>query len=346
LPEYNLKYRLGLDQIFLFSLQYGTRKLVGEFQELVHRRGYECVLAVDVGGDIVADEPDRDTLLTPLVDFSCLSLLASLPSRIATHLAVIAPGVCGEVRSSRLRLTCERLAAANKLLGVRVYDAGSPAFQKFRAINNDIDKRTGAYSHTVKVINEIADSQRGLSFRSKFKKCYWIGSKSLCATFPVEIDSALQNRVFFFDSIGATESLRRPNMMYESVLEAFQLLRSWGACGTEIDCSFVACSPDSAKKNGSVYLLTPCCYFHGDKRRALLRYGAQEVVQGNIGCALALAGDANSFRSIPGLHVGEAGGRFLLLTRRGSWGGREEILREQISRTADRIEGANAVRAQ
>jgi len=54
LPEIKEEFGLGIGEIYLFSLQYGTEKLREELEGLVTQKGYDLIVAVDVGGDILA----------------------------------------------------------------------------------------------------------------------------------------------------------------------------------------------------------------------------------------------------------------------------------------------------
>src|SRR5258705_10156913 len=102
-----------------FSSQYGTAALFEAVLELIERRRIETVIAVDVGGDILSTDRDRPTVLTPIVDFSCMDLVRALHGRVRTMIAVIDPGICGEVTADSLRTTIDDLAGRNALIDGR-----------------------------------------------------------------------------------------------------------------------------------------------------------------------------------------------------------------------------------
>src|SRR3989344_7713833 len=54
----NRELGLGIGDIFLFSLHYGTERLRIELEKLVAQKGYDFIVAVDVGGDILARRKD------------------------------------------------------------------------------------------------------------------------------------------------------------------------------------------------------------------------------------------------------------------------------------------------
>ena len=103
LPEINEELSLGIGDIYLFSLQYGTEKLREELEGLVAQRGYDLIVAVDVGGDILTHKQDLGSVYTPIVDLTCLEILADLRTTADKYLTVIAPGVDGEIPSQRLK---------------------------------------------------------------------------------------------------------------------------------------------------------------------------------------------------------------------------------------------------
>ena len=65
----NREHDLGIGSFYLFSLQYGTERLGHELERLVKGNSYDAVIAVDIGGDILARKKDYPWLLTPIVDF-------------------------------------------------------------------------------------------------------------------------------------------------------------------------------------------------------------------------------------------------------------------------------------
>lgn len=301
LPGLNERLGLAVGEIFLLSLQYGTAALGAALQELVHRKAYDTVIAVDVGGDILAEEQDRGGLLTPVVDFSCLDLLTELPGEVRTILAVVAPGTCGEVASERLLELRERFIAAGAVLETRPIEAGSPAFRTVTAVDSDLNRATGVASHTMEVLQATVRTVPRRTFNQEYARTYRLGERSWSAGFPVTIVPSLQALTLFLDPRRVRSLLRRPKLQFQSVLEAHLMLKMWGACGTELDCSFLACADKSHRVCDYVYALTPCCHFRGEIRRRLLHDLGSACAGGSIGPALHFVDDDAELREIGGL---------------------------------------------
>ena len=97
LIEINQELGLGIRDIYLFSLYYGTERLKIELEGLVARKSYDLIVVVDVGGDILARGKDLSSVFTPIVDLSCLEILSRMKTNADKYLTVVAPGVDGEL---------------------------------------------------------------------------------------------------------------------------------------------------------------------------------------------------------------------------------------------------------
>lgn len=96
-------------RLFLHDLSDGAVGLARQLQHLARALGVDSLTVVDVGGDVVArgDEPG---LLSPLAD--SLTLAAAFLSALPVRLAVVGPGVDGE-------LAAEQVIAILRALGAR-----------------------------------------------------------------------------------------------------------------------------------------------------------------------------------------------------------------------------------
>jgi len=121
----NRELDLGIGSFYLFSLQYGTELLGQELERLVKENSYDVVIAVDIGGDILARKKDYPWLLTPIVDFSCLSIIAGLRSGIDSYLTVVGPGTDGELPCRDLQEILSELQREGLVLGFDELTRGS-----------------------------------------------------------------------------------------------------------------------------------------------------------------------------------------------------------------------------
>ncbi|MDY6953183.1 MAG: DUF1152 domain-containing protein, partial [Thermodesulfobacteriota bacterium] len=154
----NREVGLGVGRFYLFSLQYGTKRLKDALRRLVSQNAYDCVVALDVGGDILAQKEDYPWLLTPIVDFSCLSLLGGLGARPDCYLVVAAPGVDGEIPLPNLTEIFRELQAKGLVLDCEVLERESGPYQAYRTVGNLLNARTGSRSNTFRLIEKVLSS--------------------------------------------------------------------------------------------------------------------------------------------------------------------------------------------
>lgn len=286
LIECNEKYTLDINNIYLFSLQYGTYILSQEIKRLVQKNGYDAIFVVDVGGDILASENDYQTLLTPIVDLSCLEIISEMPSSVKLYLSVISPGVCGEIGRERMVNIIDEFRTSKFFVWHKKYDEQSQEYQKFKMVNNVINRKTNSYSHTEQIINRIAQCKKNENFKSIYEKKYRIGEKEYSINFPVEIDKDYFNSIYFFDLKQVKSVNKGLTMKFHSVLEGFLKVRN-AVCGTELDLSFVVDNLENVNNN-PIFLLTPCCYADVNQKSEIIRLGVDEIKNEKIKYAITL----------------------------------------------------------
>lgn len=96
------KFGINIENFYTFSIRFGSETLTKMVNHLIVNNSYDAVIAVDAGGDILAD-PIRDYfLLSPMLDFSTLNLLNSIKGA-DVYLLAFALGADGEITFSRLK---------------------------------------------------------------------------------------------------------------------------------------------------------------------------------------------------------------------------------------------------
>jgi hypothetical protein len=298
---------IEVDDIYLFSLQYGTAALERPFRELVSTGGYDRIVAVDIGGDILARRQEFGRVLTPLIDFSCLELLTALSSSVSVELVVVAPGVCGEVASDALTQIFETLAHGGAVTSVEHYTADTPAYREFVAVNQELERLTTARSHTFRVVTELAArAPQQDAYDKEFVRRYQIGDTAFDVTFPVSIAPRLHNQIWHLDPARVHRLLARPALHFRTLLDALAVAKNASLCGTEIDCTLVTADAATAGRGPTVFLLTPCCYAQGRLRRAIIAAGIETWALRRAVPVVLLAHDAED-ADLRGLRTWRAG---------------------------------------
>ena len=303
LPKLNRELGLEIGKFYLFSLQYGTARLRNRLERLIKENSYDTVIALDVGGDILARKRDYPRLLTPIVDFSCLSILAGLRSRAKTYLSVAAPGVDGEISCQNLEEIFDEFEQKGLVLASEELKKGSSGYRAFQRINNEINSRTGSRSNTFRLIEKVVSSTSP-HIADTIKKGRVVKGKRWRwkLSFPVDLKPSLAKRIYHFD-LKSIHSIRDTGLCYKNILEAFMKLKRLGAGGTEVDLSFVPGCIEGGKYKEILFLLTPPERLEDRVRKAILEHGIKLTAQGEIERSVILKKDRHALNLPPNLEV-------------------------------------------
>jgi len=311
----NGEFNLGVGSFYLFSLQYGTERLGYELAKLVKGNAYDAVIAVDVGGDILARKKDYPWLLTPIVDFSCLSIVAGLRSGIDSYLTIVAPGTDGELPCQNLQDILEECKEQGLVLGFEELTRDSSHYKMYERVNREINSRTGSRSNTFRLIERVMSASSAKILETREKRVS-IKERKWQLSFPVDLWPSLAKGVYHLDLEGV-HSMRDTGLSYDSVLEAFRKLKALNAGGTELDLSFVTGSIDDRGCHDMVFLLTPPDRIEESVRKEILSYGIRLTARGDIPCSVLLAKDRSGV-AIPSnlsIHEKENWGPEVLFTQ-------------------------------
>jgi hypothetical protein len=298
----NTEFDLGVGSFYLLSLQYGTEMLGHELERLIKENSYDAVIAVDIGGDILARKEDYPWVLTPIVDFSCLSILARLQSEIDSYLTIVAPGTDGELPGQTFQEILRELQREGLILAFEELSRGGSHYKVYERVNREINLRTGSRSNTFRLIEKVLDSSANvLDVR---EKRVFIEDRKWDLSFPVDLWPSLAKGVYHLDLKGV-HSMRDARLIYKNVLEAFIALKALDAGGTELDLSFVAGSIDDGGYQDIVFLLTPPDRIEESVRRDILAYGMQLTARGEIPCSALLAKDRSAIEIPSNLRIHE-----------------------------------------
>ena len=57
--------------------------------------------------------------------------------------------------------------------------------------------------------------------------------------FPVQLDQILADKIFYFDLDEIKSQRRDIEVSYENILQAYMQMKELGACGTEVDLTYI-----------------------------------------------------------------------------------------------------------
>jgi hypothetical protein len=290
LVKLNKELDLGIGRFYLFSLHYGTEGFREALEDLVGKNAYDAVVAVDVGGDILARKEDLPSILTPIVDFSCLSILAGLDGRIDRRLIVMAPGVDGELARKNLLEIFDELEQRGLVLGSEVITEGSPQYEAYKRVGNRLNARTSSRSNTFRLIQK-AISSRDASLSGAIEKRFHLKERAWRLSLPVEIAPALASKLYHFHMEPIQAVKKEMGLPYGGILEAFVKFKVLGAGATEVDLACVPLRVDGGEYRGEVLLLTLPERLQGEIRKEILQCGLEFAARGEIAPSIILKKD-------------------------------------------------------
>ena len=297
LVKLNRELGLGVEEFYLFSLHYGTGPLREALGRLVEENSYDVVVALDVGGDILAGEADYPWLLTPIVDFSCLAVLGELTTGIDRYLSVVAPGVDGEVPRENLKKIFDELNAKGLVLSSEKISKKGSAYQLFSQAARAINSRTSSVSNTFRIIERVVASPDP-NLNERLHKRIKIGDKAWRISFPIDLESSLVDRVFHFE-LSTIYGTKRTPLSYKNIFEAFVKMKQLGMGGTEVDVAFVPLSMEDGRFEETVFLLTPSDRIGAKQRIEIIEYGLALAARGSVVNTVLLERDCD-FIKLPG----------------------------------------------
>lgn len=271
--------------IFLLSLQHGTEKLKDDLVALASERSYDMILAVDIGGDILAEEPDRKTVITPLVDLACLNILHALLIIAPTLLAVVSPGICGEIPGARLIDVFRKLEANKALLATLPIDRASASYRDFLSINKVINHTTGSYSHTAKMIQDCATTGADTSpfMKHIYRKSYQ-SIPNISASFAVDLHRKLVSNIYLLDIKQMSAAAKmETGLEYRNIIHGYTKAIAAGFCGTEIDTALVPQTLGETDWSDNILMMSACCHMKPEERGKVIAWGCEKILQSQAG---------------------------------------------------------------
>lgn len=178
LPETLRKHGIDIPHIYNFSTRYGTHELQRWFEALIEEMKYDLIVAVDVGGDILARWAADNTILSPHMDFTSLHLLKQL--KTPSLLVEFWIGTDGELRPDGMKAILDEVINNNMLLHTSDISNEHHTIDTFRKIFWDLKTiRAGNTAvNTLKTLDQIEqgsndDLKLDYRFRTRIEKQTW-----------------------------------------------------------------------------------------------------------------------------------------------------------------------------
>jgi len=275
LPKIIKEAGINIDNFYNFSIRYGTEKLTQEVSKLAKNKGYDLIVGVDVGGDILARGEKDTTLLSPIMDFSTLQVISNL--NIETILIEFGLGTDGELRPIGMN------EIINELTEKKIINYESNIYSK----DAEIEKFKQVYNK-VKIIrpgNTISRTLRSLepgsgNLLDKHKITFYTepGEKNFIEV-PIIIPKKYFGKVYSIDPKKLAMNRKKTVFSFENILEQFVKLKRIYNWHTEMDMYYLWDDLNwttNQQKNYSLKLLTPCSLMPEPVRANIISKGFDE----------------------------------------------------------------------
>jgi len=247
--------------MYEFSLKNGVSELAKEIDKLVSKNNYDCVVGVDVGGDILGDFAKEEMLLSPIMDFFCLKLLNLI--HVPTHLIQFGLGTDGELQSSRVGEIITELNDCGVIEGeFSLFDFENEIEDFKKTFNKIKGVRAG---HTATMTLETLKA--GEDINTEYYSSWRVGDKIWRNYFSVILKKDFHGKGYFLNP-GKLGDIRTESISgYNFPIELFIKVKNLTGWKTEMDLCFIN------NNNLTYYLLTPTKAMNKSQREEIIKKG-------------------------------------------------------------------------
>lgn len=323
LPKFVRDESLEISNFYNFSIRYGTSRLVEEFNKLITQEGYDLVVAVDVGGDILARGNQDPTVLSPMMDFTSLYLLSQL--KVDSFLLEFGLGTDGELRPPGMEEILNELKEDGLMLHESKISAKDIEVKRFRNVFDKVKKERAG--HTGVMTLQTLDNKSGEDIITQYRFRSQINKKIWYTPFEIVLPNQYAGKTYLIDGKGLAKKRMQTAFSYQNSLEQYVKLKcicpEWK---TEMDL-FYLWSQDNwttpKRQGNSLFLLVPSTRIPSKQREEIIQYG---LTDSDSDLILLWESDMKDFNT-NGLTYVNAG-QFALLSKQDG---------EHLRRTADQI---------
>jgi len=263
----NLLRREGLaSDVYNLSCRHGTSELISGLNYLISQKGYDGIIAVDVGGDILARGKKDPTILSPLMDFTTLYCLSQI--NIPSVLIEFGLQTDGELRPRGCAEILDDARTHGIMLAEDEIKLNDEPVQTFKRIYEGVNhiRRGNTAVMTLKTLESKEDLHEDYRFRIR------VLDKPATYGFPITLESKYFGKVFLMDlkKLAETRELAFP---YRNTLELFLKTKQVVDTKTEMDLLY---NRDSGV---CLWLAMTGPQIQGEQREDLLNYGLDNLAQ-------------------------------------------------------------------
>jgi hypothetical protein len=278
LPELLEKEDISCN-VYNLSCRFGTSRLIDNLEELIAREKYDGIIAVDVGGDILARGKEDPTILSPLMDFTTLYAVSQL--KIPSVLVEFGLQTDGELRPKGCQEILLELQNKKIIQYETKISLQDSAVQKFKSIFEIIKKTRAGHTGvmTLKTLEETEDIHTNYRFTNR------VLDKKVIYEFPIVLEAKYFGKAFILDLKKIAEA-RELAFPYKNALELLIKTKQIVNTKTEMDLLYYQ------HFDNCIWLGLESPQISGTERQELLNYGLDNL-QGHADTALLWKNEKN-----------------------------------------------------
>jgi hypothetical protein len=215
-------------EVYNLSGRHGTRRLIEGLKNLIEKNQYDGIIAVDVGGDILARGKRDPTILSPHMDFTTLYAVSQLP--IPSVLLEFGLQTDGELRPKGCEEILMELKEKRWILDTLYLDKKSKALETFKKVYEGV--KGIRHGHTAHMTLQTLESDEDIN--TEYKSKLRVIDQKWDYKFPVTLESKYFGKAFIIDlkPMAATRELAFP---YKTPLEMYLKTKKIIDTRTEMD---------------------------------------------------------------------------------------------------------------
>lgn len=319
---------LRIGKCFDLSIRFGTERLIRSLERLIGTEGYDLVVAVDVGGDVLGRGRTDSTLLTVLADFALSYVIPRLSVDSVT--VEVGFGTDGELRPVEMGEIMSELRKGGLLISEYRLSPDDPGVVAFRKLYGNVCMiRKG---NTMGRLLQTFGSDLDIPIRHRHHS--QIGGRSWNVHYESVIPGEYARMVYVIDSRMLAESRKEMIFPFGNLLEQYvRMKRIASEWATENDLGYLWSGHDwtSPFREGySLHLLVPSTRIPYETRKEILTYGIRNTESDFILMSTDDVRSASRRISLRGFFQAEAGA-FCVLSRRAGEREFSEAVAKRIS---------------
>ncbi|HLC97321.1 MAG TPA: DUF1152 domain-containing protein [Candidatus Nanoarchaeia archaeon] len=250
--------------VYNLSFRCGTEPLVESLSELCKNEGYDGLVLVDVGGDILARGKKDPTILSPLMDFSTLYVASQ--ADVPSVLFEFGLQTDGELRPAGCREILQELSEQHVLLSTTELSLEDAAVQQFLRVYDTIKHLRHGHTAEMTLQTLLAKEDIHTTYRARVQ----VLDRKWFFSYEVTLEAPYFGKGFLFD-VPALAARRELAFSYRTPLELY--LRTKKTVDTKSEMDGLYARVDDV----CVWLGLLCPQLPDAERKEAIAYGLENL---------------------------------------------------------------------